>query len=68
MTKNPWALHVPQAQGYSTAMNSPDKSQTPKLSDVAEEPPEESTGKERQITGADEQPDIGDTVPPDNAQ
>jgi hypothetical protein len=49
-------------------MNTPDKSQTPKLSDVAEESPAESTGKERQITGADEQPDIGDTVPPDNAQ
>ena len=49
-------------------MTQPDKSQTPKLSDVAQEAPEESAGKEREITGADHQPDIGGTVPPDNAQ
>ena len=37
------------------------------LSDVAAESPEESTEAEKQVVGPDE-PDVGGTVPPDNAQ
>lgn len=64
--KNPWALHVLQAQGYSTAMSQPDKPST-NLSDIANESAAESADKERQITGAD-QPDTAGTVPADSAQ
>lgn len=66
MVTSPWALHVLQPQGYSTAMTQPDKPST-NLSDIANESAAESAAKERQITGAD-QPDTGDTVPTDNAQ
>ena len=39
---------------------------TPSIAQVAAESPEESAAKEREVVG--DQPDIGDEVPPDNAQ
>jgi len=47
-------------------MTTPGEQHVPSLAEVAAEPPEESVAKEREVVG--DEPDVGDTVPTDDAQ